>query len=646
MSVADRFLSNSSKLSLKRAVYDAWLRRPAGRGKKLAEKEIATQFNISPRTVARYIKEMSTYGEGGAPKTGTQGRTIYAWDEEALAFLRSFYLQSLRQVGGGTARNAYRWTKKEAEIQGWRIGSEASAYKYIANLSPALTDYATGGTLALDNKFWILRDLSLLRPFQVVVGDQHRFDFWCKDDNGTYFRPECYLWLDMRTRLVYGLAFDRHYSSSTVIRALRLGVETFGRFESTYNDNGTSEKSAWSDLVVEQLQTYGMRFGADIADLYKDEESGMYMVRDDSGDVVGYAENQVDWHKKNRRIFAKVKNAKTKPIERFFSSLEQILRDMLLPGFVKELSLTVPEEEEARRRLEWQKKNGYILTYQEFIQCVARAVDQYNRRAHTSLKRSPIEELELAKRNGFKQTYLNPADIEYLFFNRTYAVVNGDRVRLNGMFFASSPLTQEMVLQNRGSLVNLNKKRVELRYNPDNLNAGVYAIDPRNGEPIRLHKIEAIDMFDQESFKNEIALKKQQIKAATSAFYSLTSKTNLLIDTAKTKPYLEADDMAAGLPSYTMPVDSPAPNVEESTEIITDKLRSEVKTKPALRKVYTNERDRYTALLKAQLNGAKISDNDQEFMLQYEEKMDDDDLMYISTIVRENTQTQGDTNEC
>ena len=67
MSVADRFLSNSSKLSLKRAVYDAWLRRPAGRGKKLAEKEIATQFNISPRTVARYIKEMSTYGEGGAP---------------------------------------------------------------------------------------------------------------------------------------------------------------------------------------------------------------------------------------------------------------------------------------------------------------------------------------------------------------------------------------------------------------------------------------------------------------------------------------------------------------------------------------------------------------------------------------------------
>ena len=76
----------------------------------------------------------------------------------------------------------------------------------------------------------------------------------------------------------------------------------------TYNDNGTSEKSAWSDLVVEQLQTYGMRFGADIADLYKDEESGMYMVRDDSGDVVGYAENQVDWHKKNRRIFAKVKN--------------------------------------------------------------------------------------------------------------------------------------------------------------------------------------------------------------------------------------------------------------------------------------------------------------------------------------------------
>lgn len=337
---------------------------------------------------------------------------MYAWSEEALTFLRSIYLTSIRNVGDGTMRNAYRLTLREAQIHGWKVGSEPSAYKYLSNLSPALLDYANGGNLALDNKFWILRDLSLLRPFQVIVGDQHRFDFWCTDGNGGYFRPECYLWLDMRTRLVYGVAFDRHYNSSTVIRALRVGVEHFGMFESTYNDNGSSERSAWSDLVVQQLQSYGMRFGSDIADLYKDEDSGQYLVRDDSGSIVAYADDAADWHRKNRRIFANVKNAKTKPIERFFSTLEQMLRDMCLPGFVKELNLSVPEEEEARRRLEWQKKNGYILTFQEFISAAAVALDQYNNRKHSSLGRSPLEELALAEQNGFRRTMLNPADIE------------------------------------------------------------------------------------------------------------------------------------------------------------------------------------------------------------------------------------------
>ena len=640
MSVAERFLSTNKKITLKRAVYDAWLRRSPGIGKREAEMQLAQQFSLSLSTIHRYIKELSIYGEGGAPKVSTQGRSMYAWSEESLAFLRSIYLTSIRQIGGGTMRNAYRLTSQEAIKHGWKIGSEASAYKYLANLSPVLVEYANGGTRALDNKFWILRDLSLLRPFQVVVGDQHRFDFWCTDEKGEYFRPECYLWLDMRTRLVYGLAFDRHYNSSTVLRALRVGVEHFGKFECTYNDNGTAEKSAWSDIVIEQLQSYGMRWGDDIANLYKDE-TGQYSVRDESGDIIGYAENISEWHKKNRRIFAKVKNAKTKPIERFFSTLEQILRDLCLPGFVKDLKLSAPEEEEATRRLEWQRKNGYILNFQEFIMAVARAVDIYNTRHHASLGRSPLEELQIAKNNGFQQTYLNPADIEYIFFNRTTAVVQGDRVRLNGQFFAGPPLTQDMVLNNRGSLVNLNKKRVELRYNPDNLDAGVYAIDPRNGQPIMLHRIQAIDMFDQAAFQEEMRLKKQQINATTQAFRTLTGKTKVLIDSSYSTPYIQAQQDVAGIqtpvqvPDYAYPTDMPKTPVSQS---VVEKIAQEIKTKPNRQTVYLTARDRYVHLLKQQIAGIKINDNDQEFMLEYEEQMDDDELIYISSVINAKTQ--------
>lgn len=636
MGVAERFLSVSPKLSLKRSVYDSWIRRAPGMGKLAAAAYIAAEFDISVSTVQRYVRELKTYGDGGAPKCRTQGRKLFAWDDAALAFMRSFYLAARREAGGCTARNAYRRTAEEAQKHGWRIGSESSAYKYLSNLSPVLIEYACGGTRALDNKFWILRDLSLLRPFQIVVGDQHRFDFWCEDENGKLFRPECYLWLDMRTRLVYGLAFDRHYTASTVIRALRVGVEHFGRFECTYNDNGTAERSAWTDLVVEQLQTYGMRWGDDIANLYKDDESGMYTVRDDEGSIVAYAKDRAEWYEKNRRIFAQVKNAKTKPIERFFSTLEQLLRDQCLPGYVKELNLSAPEEEEAARRLAWQKKNGYMLSFSEFILAVARAVDQYNNRRHSSLGRSPVEELELARRNGWRQTFLNPADIEYLFFNRTYAVVNGDRIRLNGKYFSGPPLTQEMVLHNRGSLINLNKKRVEVRYNPDNLDAGVYAIDPRTKEAIVLHQVQAIDMFDADAFRREIQLKRQQIKAASEAFREAAGSRRVLIDNSVSRPYVKSETLAAAIPEYALPTDAAQETEPElaQTEKIAVKISREIKQRPQYQAVYTSERERYTALLKAQHAGTRISDADQEFMLSYEERMDDDDLLYISNVMR------------
>ena len=605
-------------------------------GKLAAAAYIAAEFDISVSTVQRYVRELKTYGDGGAPKCRTQGRKLFAWDDAALAFMRSFYLAARREAGGCTARNAYRRTAEEAQKHGWRIGSESSAYKYLSNLSPVLIEYACGGTRALDNKFWILRDLSLLRPFQIVVGDQHRFDFWCEDENGKLFRPECYLWLDMRTRLVYGLAFDRHYTASTVIRALRVGVEHFGRFECTYNDNGTAERSAWTDLVVEQLQTYGMRWGDDIANLYKDDESGMYTVRDDEGSIVAYAKDRAEWYEKNRRIFAQVKNAKTKPIERFFSTLEQLLRDQCLPGYVKELNLSAPEEEEAARRLAWQKKNGYMLSFSEFILAVARAVDQYNNRRHSSLGRSPVEELELARRNGWRQTFLNPADIEYLFFNRTYAVVNGDRIRLNGKYFSGPPLTQEMVLHNRGSLINLNKKRVEVRYNPDNLDAGVYAIDPRTKEAIVLHQVQAIDMFDADAFRREIQLKRQQIKAASEAFREAAGSRRVLIDNSVSRPYVKSETLTAAIPEYALPTDAAQETEPElaQTEKIAVKISREIKQRPQYQTVYTSERERYTALLKAQHAGTRISDADQEFMLSYEERMDDDDLLYISNVMR------------
>ena len=289
-------------------------------------------------------------------------------------------------------------------------------------------------------------------------------------------------------------------------------------------------------------------------------------------------------------------------------------------------------------KLEWQKKNGYILTFQEFISAVAVALDQYNNRKHGSLGRSPLEELALAERNGFRRTMLNPADIEYCFFNRATAVVQGDRVRLMGRYFAGPPLTQDMVLNNKGSLVNLNKKKVELRFNPDNLDSNVYAIDPRNGEPILLHEVKGIDMFDQQAFQDEIANKRRQMKAVTTAFRELTSNQKVLVDNRFSAPYLAAQDDAANMTAlsrHAMPLDDLQPSSKQEVESssIEEKLSQEMRSKPARQAVYATPRDRYIALLRAQKNGVTINENDEEFMLEYEMNMDDDELFYISSIV-------------
>lgn len=626
--------SGDLKHAKKINVYDDWRRRPTGLSKHEAVLQIASKYGISGETVRRYIKEIETNGYRPSIKN-TQGRRIYAWSPEALSYLKSFYLCAMRDVGACTYRNAYNKTVSKAEKEGWQYGSEQSAYIHLRDINAALPMYAHGGRRALDNMFWIARDLESLDPFEVIVGDQHRFDFWCVDEDKTVFRPECYLWLDMRTRLVYGLAFDRHYNTGTVLNALKTGLSIFGKFGSTYNDNGSAEKSARADLVIENLQTYGMRW-SDTAELYKDKD-GRFVITDEQDNVVQVCETRTEWYKRNRRIFARVKNAKTKPIERFFSTLEQILLDDCLPGYIKEMGMSAPEEEEAKRRLDWQRAHNYVLTYQDFINAVAQAVDKYNNRIHATLKCSPLQALKSAVDAGFCQTYIDPSDIAYLFFDRKYCVVHGDRIRLDNEWYIGPDATTELILQNRGTLVGLSRKKIEVRYDPENPAAGVYAIDPRDNRPIVLRKVEAIEMFDDKAASDSFEWKRGQIKSVVDAFGRMVAPQQLLKDGSSVREYLEAKKaVASNAPVSPVSV----PSIEQSSvqslsdeqfrATVAEKICAEVEIKPKHQKVFRTERDRYQWCLDEDIAGRRLTSRDQEFKQKFEQKMTDQDLNYFT----------------
>lgn len=662
------------KHPLRCAVYDRYIRRNPLKTKVETYNEIAKEFNISVSTVQRYITKI----ESGVfiDESKKQGRHVYAWDDEALSFFTNFYLAAMAEIGGCTVRNAYNYTKQRAVEMGWNIGSEQSAYVHARNISPAMIMLAKGGQRALDNMFYISRDLSKLKPFQLIVGDQHRFDFWCLSDDGkTFIRAECYLWLDMATRVVYGVSFDPHYNTRTVTRALRMGIRRFGKFESTYNDNGTSEKSDLSTKIVEALQSYGVRF-IDEADLYH-AENGRYIVEDTEGCVVDVVKTKADWEKQHRRIFARVKNAKTKPIERFFNTLEQILRDLCLPGYVKEMGMSAPEEEQADKRLKWQKQNGYILTYDQFIQKVLEALEIYENRKHSTLGCSPKERLNEYVLDGWQPTFIDPRDEAYLFMESTFVTVKGDRVRLNNVDYAGPELTQEMILQNRGTLVAYNRKKIELRYDPENLDVGVFAIEPGTHNAIALHPVEKIDMLDDEEMVKSLEWKKRNMRAVQEAFENATKDKNIrvLSDPQKFQELHTAENLAEQAleapkqelkptpvikkadyekEDFAIPLSRKKENEYESeyiprtvrnSEEMSDEefmhgLASRISSENILRShtkdVFMTDRDRYQSILERYLNGERLTHEELDFKFFYEGKMTPQEEAYFAAFTKNN----------
>jgi len=635
--MANNPFASGSKISKMAAVYNSWLRRDALAPLTLTYESLSREHGVSVSSIKRYINHITV--NGYQPKQH-QPRPLAAWDTEALEFFKRIYLMIRRDVGRCTVRNAYQQTVIAAKKNGWKVGSEQSAYVHAREIHAALKLYVKGGNRALDNLFYIARDLSNLRPFQIVVGDQHRFDFWVKDDQGVYFRPECYLWLDMRTRLVYGIAFDRNYNSRTVLRALKMGVERFGKFESTYNDNGTSEKSAVADYTIEQLQQYGMKF-CDEGDLYR-TETGAYVVEGADGKTVSVAKSRTEWKKQNRRIYANVKNAKTKPIERFFSTLEQILADLCLPGYVREIKGSAAEEEESNRRLEWQKKSGYILTLEEFANQVVKAIDCYEHRTHGTLKHSPQDDLKQAiDTEGWQPSFIEPQDLYYLFLERAYATVRGDRVTLAGKQYIGPNLTQDMVRTNRGNLAGLNRQKLEIRYDSDNLEAGIWAIDPRTNEAIFLTAVEPISMLDAASASASLEWKRKNMKAVRDAYRSMTTDAPLLFEPEKFKELNEA--RAAALVSDSENKTASVPEKQSMSDeqfrsLVAAKITVEPNIKERAKPVYLTPRDRYESLIFAIAKKEKVSAADLAFMAEYEENMTDEQAAYFASVVSMNKQ--------
>ncbi|MDR2663669.1 MAG: Mu transposase C-terminal domain-containing protein [Treponema sp.] len=619
--------AGETKHILKVRVYEDWLRRPCGLPRFLAEQQIAEKHNVSVSTVRRYIKDIDENGYHPQVKP-RQGRRVFAWSPEALDFLKAFYLAARRDAGRCTMRNAYARTVEAAREKGWKTGSEQSAYTHLRDIHSLLLTYASGGSRALDNIFYIARDLSRLAPMQVIVGDQHIFDYWVLYE-GRYVRPQCYLWLDMRTRLVYGIDFEPGtYNHRNVARSLKMGILRFGKFGSTYNDNGSAEKSGRIDHLVGALQTYGMSY-RDTSDLYR-TENGDYAVENPEGGLAATVPTLQEWRRENRRMYALVKNAKAKPIERFFLTLETLLQDMVMPGYVRDITASAAEDEEAARRLDRQKERGLIFSYDEFIGKVKEAIIRYENRNHAGIKRTPLEELRYAQENeGWKPNWIDPADIRHIFLESETRKVRGSRVRIAGINYVGPDLTPDMIRENRHNLAGLSGLTVEVFYDPDDLDAGAWAMDPRSGETIYLIPEDRIDPFNAAELSRQLESKRGSMRTVAAAFRETTAAAGKVLSSPEYKPLIEAQ--TAARKAIETKAERQAMTAALSDEdfnaavAVASRLVKDQGERIKRQAVYATPLKRYQAILDIILSGGDLSPPDRLFKAEYEHRMGEEE---------------------
>lgn len=478
---------------------------------------VAFFFGISEATVRRYEKE---FMQTGVVAVTPRKTSVRSFDQEALEWLQGFMLEaSMEDTAGCTKQSAWRKLQGKAAEMGWRIGSRSTAFKIIDRIPAQLMDFARGGNRALDNYFYIRRDCTKLRPMQIIIGDQHIFDYWIADyDKGEILRPECYCWIDMCTKVVYGIALEmKPYNSETVKEALRNGIFRYGLFENTYNDNGKPECSKATNQIIDDLVRHyaGMK---DICELDR-TRAGRYAVELENGSVQDAGPNPESY----RRIFARVKNAKAKDIERFFRTIEGMLADMHIPGHVAIPGASAAQNEMEDKRLRREKDLHLLLDFYEFADVLNRVFEKYHNTVHSTLKMTPYEYLEKRKAMGWKENRsISDQEIDFIMMARTRRVVRNGFIQIEGRYYKSPLSISSDGKMDDAGVWNYENKTVDVRFSPFDPSY-IYVCTPDGQRRPMLLDDTANIMLDDVALKEKMAEKRARMKAIRQAFKVATA---------------------------------------------------------------------------------------------------------------------------
>jgi putative transposase len=598
------------RLSTKIELVQKALFVPAGWKKSRWVEKVAEDAGLTKQSLYRDIK---IYKEGGieALVKPREKKGPTAWDPEALEYMSGIYIKAIREGGDASKVFAYQAVIAKAKETGWRVGSSSSAYEHLGKLNALLEKYARGGNRALDNVFYILRQYKDLEPFECIVGDQHRFDFWVHDrELDRVLRMEGYFWLDLRTRAPYGISIADRYNSYMIGLAMRMGIKHWGKFQTAYTDNGKPETSKYTNSILNDLRAYGMQ-ELDISELYKTND-GYAIEGNEECEVIDVVSTSQAWHRHARPY-----NAKAKLIERFFQTIERILLDLGVPGLVRELKGTSEEKALSDKRLKRLKEENKLLTPEEFTLKVFDSIDMYLHRRHSALKRSPMDEILYAVKNeGFTPRMMVESELDFVLMARDTRSVNRGRIHINNELYEGISLDHGLWDIKDGT-------RVEVRF--DIYEDNVIAIRP-DGAAVQLRRVPESSMKDKNLTSELMQWKREMIAKVKEQYKKLTAPIPGIIEySAHTKAALNLKKaVKKAEPKMT------DREYRESVDRIVAESSQPVRPKPMMlkRPVFTAEHDYYKWCVEAELNGYALPEQDIKFMGAYEAKMEESERIH------------------
>jgi transposase InsO family protein len=317
----------------------------------------------------------------------------------------------------------------------WTVPDYYSLCRYVAkNISKPVEILHREGMAVFEAKCapHIQIDQESVEPGDVWIGDHHQFDCWIRH-RGDWIRPWITAWQDYRSRKIVGWKICAGPNSTTILLAMRRGIEQHGAPESVKIDNGKDY-----DSQVFTGQTKRQRRSRVFNDDEQMNISGIYALLN-----IGVSFS-IPYHPQSKKI------------ERWFDTLDCQFTKTISTYCGKD---TARRPEDLAEYLKTDKAAAEAYTLESFSAAVEKYISVYNTSAHTGAgmdSRSPDE--VFATRSSRRVVDKNVIDLLMRVWS-PILTVGKNGVRFKGFWFGQF---DSELLRNFG-------KQVRVAYNPDDI---------------------------------------------------------------------------------------------------------------------------------------------------------------------------------